>query len=241
VGLDHGHRAEYATSTLFLDAGGVLVNPDWRRIARAFRSHGIPADPKALAAAEPAAKRALDQARLVQATADEGRARLFFEEVLARSGLRLDRAALDRAWAALVAAHARQNLWDRVPADVPAALERLARGGVTLAVVSNANGTLREHLSRLGLLRHFAAVLDSGAEGVEKPDPELFRRALRRTAGSPETTAHLGDLYNVDVTGARAAGIRPALLDVAGLYQDADCPRFASLSAVAEAVLAGRL
>jgi hypothetical protein len=31
------------------------------------------------------------------------------------------------------------------------------------------------------------------------------------------------------VVGARAAGIRPVLLDQAGLYEDADCPRVRSL------------
>jgi hypothetical protein len=42
----------------------------------------------------------------------------------------------------------------------------------------------------------------------------------------------------VDVVGARRAGIRAALLDPAGLYEGADCPRYASLGELAEDVVA---
>jgi FMN phosphatase YigB (HAD superfamily) len=45
---------------------------------------------------------------------------------------------------------------------------------------------------------------------------------------------HVGDFYSVDVVGARAAGIRPVLLDEGDLYPDADCPRVRSLAQLAE-------
>ena len=54
-----------------------------------------------------------------------------------------------------------------------------------------------------------------------------------------ETTIHVGDLYNVDVVGARAAGLRGVLLDEAGLYPDADCPRVQSLTELADAIERG--
>ena len=38
----------------------------------------------------------------------------------------------------------------------------------------------------------------------------------------------------MDVVGARAAGVRPVLLDEAGLYPDADCPRVRSLVELAD-------
>ena len=41
---------------------------------------------------------------------------------------------------------------------------------------------------------------------------------------------HVGDLYHVDVAGARAAGLTPALLDVGDLYPECDCLRVRSLS-----------
>jgi FMN phosphatase YigB (HAD superfamily) len=45
---------------------------------------------------------------------------------------------------------------------------------------------------------------------------------------------HVGDLYHVDVAGARAAGITPALLDTADLYPECDCLRVRSLTELVE-------
>jgi len=39
-----------------------------------------------------------------------------------------------------------------------------------------------------------------------------------------------GDLYHVDVVGARAAGLHAVLLDIAGLYDGYDCPRIRTFS-----------
>ena len=46
--------------TLFLDAGGVLVFPNWHRVSAALARHGVAADPRALAAAEPHVKRQIE-------------------------------------------------------------------------------------------------------------------------------------------------------------------------------------
>ena len=83
--------------------------------------------------------------------------------------------------------------------------------------------------ARLGLTSTVDAVFDSCEEGVEKPDPRFFKVALERVGGRADTTVHVGDLFHVDVVGARAAGIEPVLLDVADLYPQADCTRVRSL------------
>ncbi len=70
-------------------------------------------------------------------------------------------------------------------------------------------------------------------EGVEKPDPRLFLLALERLGASPGEAVHVGDFYSVDVVGARAAEVRPILVDEADLYPDADCPRVRSLADLA--------
>jgi FMN phosphatase YigB (HAD superfamily) len=41
---------------------------------------------------------------------------------------------------------------------------------------------------------------------------------------------HVGDLYHVDVVGARSAGLQAVLLDPARLYADVDCSRIHSLA-----------
>ena len=86
-------------------------------------------------------------------------------------------------------------------------------------------------------------MLDSFVEKVEKPDPRFFEIALERSGARRESTIHVGDLYEVDVRGARAAGIEPVLLDSANLYPNADCQRIQSLQELiplATALHAGR-
>ena len=59
----------------------------------------------------------------------------------------------------------------------------------------------------------------------------------RASGARAATTVHVGDYHEIDVVGARAAGIRAVLIDPAGLHADRDCPRFPSLPAFAGALL----
>jgi putative hydrolase of the HAD superfamily len=110
-------------------------------------------------------------------------------------------------------------------------------------VVSNANGRLKHLFDRLGLTPYFDLVFDSHDWNVEKPDPRLFQIALEQSAADAASTAHVGDLFHIDVAGARAAGLREGvLLDAAGLYPDADCRRIQQLDELANVIrLARRL
>src|SRR6267142_767451 len=103
-----------------------------------------------------------------------------------------------------------------LPDEVHPTLAALRARGFKLVVVSNANGRLRYLFDRLGLSGSLDGLFDSYDEGVEKPDPRFFRRALERTGAEAQSTIHVGDFYHIDVAGARAAGITPVLLDVAG-------------------------
>ena len=221
--------------TVFLDAGGVLVFPNWTRISEALARHDVNVSPETLARAEYPAKRRLDVGDTIGATTDASRGWLYFDLILTEAGVPLS-AGTRAALADLNDYHRQFNLWELVPSTVVPALEALRARGLRLTVVSNANGTLRAHLERLGLARWFDCVLDSCELGVEKPDPRLFELALERSGARPESTIHVGDLYHVDVVGARAAGLRAVLLDEAGLYADADCRRLRSLAELVEAI-----
>jgi putative hydrolase of the HAD superfamily len=223
--------------TLFLDAGGVLVHPNWARVSETLGRHGVAIAPEALARADVLARRALDVPEPPKAANDAERGWHYFNLLLAKAGLERS-PATDRAVGELGAYHREHNLWESVPAEVVPALTRVRAAGLTMAVVSNANGTVARMLERLGLLRFFDHVYDSQIEGVEKPEPRFFRIALEGSGSRPETTLHVGDLYHVDVVGARSAGLRAALLDRAGLYEGIDCPRYPSLMALAEYVVA---
>lgn len=224
--------------TIFLDAGGVIVFPNWSRISAALAARGVHVAPDALADAEPLAKWKLDDNRTVQATNDAGRGWLYFNLILDELGVPPS-AATDDALAEMHAYHQQSNLWELVPDDVIPALAALRDRGLKLTVVSNANGRLCALLDRLDLATSFDCVLDSHDEGVEKPDPRIFEIALKRSGAAPESTIHVGDLYTVDVLGARAAGLRGVLLDQKGLYEDADCPRVRSLADLADQVSQG--
>lgn len=227
-----------ALRTLFLDAGGVLVIPNWQRVSDALARHGVEAPARILASAEHPAKRELDTPERIRTTTDDKRGWIYFHLVLAHAGVARSEAT-DSALAELRVYHDTHNLWEQVPEDVPESLIRFRRLGLQLVVVSNANGTVRAKLERLGLAASFDVILDSQEEGVEKPDPRLFERALVRSGAAREDTLHAGDLYEVDVVGARAAGIAPVLVDRGGLYPDADCPRVANLLALADRLESG--
>jgi len=214
--------------TVFLDAGGVLVWPNWVRVSDALARHGIDVSTRALAAAEPYAKKRLDTGATIQATNDRQRGWTYFNLVLSEAGLRLS-AATDAALAELHDYHQHANLWEFVPDDVRPTLAALRECGVRLVVVSNANGRLHHLFERLDLLDAFDYIFDSHCEGVEKPDPRYFAIALGRSGSVAADTIHVGDLYHVDVAGARSAGITPVLFDVADLYPEADCLRVRSL------------
>jgi putative hydrolase of the HAD superfamily len=224
--------------TLFLDAGGVLVFPNWNRVADTVRRHGITVSADALAAAEPLVKFEIDRSIRHGSSTDAQRAWMYMEMVLETAGVTPGDASA-AAVRELRAYHAEHNLWESVPADVRPALERLSGLGLKLVVVSNANGVLYRVFDRVGLTRYFHCICDSCIEGVEKPDPRFFQIALDRAGAAPGSTMHVGDLYYVDVAGARNSGIRPMLIDPSGLYQGYDVDRVRTLDELADR-LSGR-
>lgn len=224
--------------TVFLDAGGVLVYPNWTRISRALAARGVHVDPDVLARAEPFAKRQIDVATTINATNDAGRGWLYFNLLFERAGVPLT-PEVEAALEELRAYHAETNLWEFVPPAVFPALADLRAAGLKLTIVSNANGKLRALFDRLELSGCVDCLLDSHEESVEKPDPRFFELALARSGARRETTIHVGDLYHVDVVGARNAGLRAVLLDEANLRSDADCPRVGSLPELVERIQRG--
>jgi HAD superfamily hydrolase (TIGR01509 family) len=219
--------------TVFLDAGGVLVHPSWGRVSDALNHHGVEVSAAQLAEAEPHAMKALDEATVIGSTNDGARGWLYFDLVLRHTGVTLSEAT-DAALSDLREYHRRENLWEHVEPEVMPALAALRARGLRLVVVSNANGTLRHLFDRLGLAKCIDHLLDSHEWGVEKPDPKLFQLALEESGAAASATVHVGDLYQVDIVGARRAGLADAVLfDVADLYPDADCPRVRRLGELA--------
>jgi len=102
-----------------------------------------------------------------------------------------------------------------VPVEgVCAVLPRLARH-YRLGLISDVGLTpgrvLTELLRRDGLLACFGALTFSDDTGITKPTPEVFLRTLERLGACPAEAAHIGDLPETDVAGARAVGMRAIL------------------------------
>lgn len=223
-----------SVDTVFLDAGGVLCHPSWSRVADALTRHGAPATAAALAASEQKATKDIDNASTIGATDDRARGWLYFNLVLHHAGI-TQNAGTDAALAELREYHRVENLWEHIEPDAVPTLAALRDRGLRLVVVSNANGRLRHLFDRVDLTKWFDHVLDSHEWGVEKPDPRLFHLALEQSRSNAANTVHVGDLYHVDVVGARSAGLREGiLLDLADLYEGVDCPRINSLASLVE-------
>jgi hypothetical protein len=75
--------------TIFLDAGGVLVWPNWTRVAEALGRQGVLVEAAMLARADPHARHALDVAEIINASTDQRRGWQYFDLVLAHAGVPL--------------------------------------------------------------------------------------------------------------------------------------------------------
>jgi putative hydrolase of the HAD superfamily len=215
--------------TICLDAGGTLVWPNWERVRDALGAHGIAVEAAALAAADPLARRSFDKRHVIGTTTDQSRGWNFFESVLTAAGVTMTPEAR-RALAGIEEYQRTMNLWEHVPEFVAPTLVELRRRGYKLVVVSNANGTIRRAFQRIGLFGLVDVIVDSSEEGFEKPDRRLFDVALGLAGAQHSRALHVGDIYHVDVAGARAAGLTPVLVDEADLYADADCHRIRSIA-----------
>ncbi len=105
------------------------------------------------------------------------------------------------------------------PADLFPTLDRLRADGLRLGVVTNGQIVIQQHtLAGLGLSDAFDTILISEAEGIRKPDPEIFRRALARLDVMAAAAVYVGDNPQVDIAGALAADMR-AIWMVNSYYQ----------------------
>jgi HAD superfamily hydrolase (TIGR01509 family) len=91
-------------------------------------------------------------------------------------------------------------------------LDELKRRGVRTGIICDVGFTSGEHLRdvlrRAGILERFDGWAFSDEVGAYKPDPVIFRHALREIGGAePERAAHIGDLRRTDIAGARAMGM----------------------------------
>jgi putative hydrolase of the HAD superfamily len=106
---------------------------------------------------------------------------------------------------------AEAGVWELYP-EVLEVLERLSPR-FQLSVISNFDGRLRMILEQLGISKFFKYVFLSSELGADKPDPEIFRRALNLIPLNPNDVLHVGDDPECDWQAAAAAGLSIFPLD----------------------------
>jgi len=212
---------------ILFDAGNTLIRQDYAAIAAELARHGVVVTHDALQRGDWTARVRLDADLFAPANASSTESR--------DTTARYTQYLLEGAGVSDPALHARimdwrrgynapVGLWTVAEPDAAEALALARDAGVVRGVVSNSNGTIRRILESLDLARDLDFVMDSQEEGVEKPDPRFFARALERAGVTADQAAYIGDFYSVDVIGARRAGIRAVLMDPGQCWGTRDCP-----------------
>jgi HAD superfamily hydrolase (TIGR01549 family) len=226
---------------VFFDAGNTLVRMNYAAITARLLDHGVRVDVGDVQRAEWRARVRLDASlgeRLLThastESADTGD--LYSRLILEELGV-IDRAVIE-AMAVWRRAYNRPvGLWNAREPDAEAAL-RLVRGaGLGAGVISNSNGSVRSILDSHGLGAYLDFVLDSSEVGVEKPDPRIFELALQRAGLAAPEAVYVGDIYSIDVLGARRAGLPAILLDPGSYSPPRDCPTAPGVLAAVQKIL----
>jgi putative hydrolase of the HAD superfamily len=222
---------------VLVDVGGVLVLPDHDRMVGAFESAGVRVDRDRLDRAHYAGVAALNEFK-------EGDREVWaaYNRAYARS-CDAPADALDDVVEHLLNEFATGEVWSRTVHGSVDALRRLGALGVRLAIVSNADGNAEQRLREDAVCQvgpgrgaTVEAIFDSTVVGVAKPDPRIFEMALDALAVPAAHAIHVGDTPGADVDGARAAGVRPVLIDPYDFHSDLDVERVSSLVDVVELV-----
>lgn len=209
---------------VFFDLGGTLIDyADPVRWAECASAVGISVEPEHLAHTHEEVEREVDEA---------GRqlpSREFWRAVLARSsGTTVD----DTAIARFEEEYLRNPEQPRLFSDAVRCLAELRADRRRMGVISNSRSAeaVRWHLRDAGIEGYFDWVISSGTEGVEKPDPRIFRIALERAHANAPAAAHIGDQPGRDARAATRAGLHGIWLNRRGTGFGDDPPELTSLT-----------
>ena len=88
-------------------------------------------------------------------------------------------------------------------------LQRLREWNLSLGLVTNGSEASQiPKIGGLGIQHYFGAIFVSGIEGVRKPNPEIFLRALNKLTAKPEDSVFVGDNPETDIRAAKVVGMK---------------------------------
>jgi putative hydrolase of the HAD superfamily len=88
-------------------------------------------------------------------------------------------------------------------------LDALKQRGYLLGIITNGRGEFQKRaISGLGIEDYFDVILISEIEGMRKPQPEIFNKAMNQLGVTPENSFFVGDNPEADIEGAKNAKMR---------------------------------
>lgn len=136
-----------------------------------------------------------------------------------------------------------QDYWERLPQEigeelypeVREVLDSLSKNGFLLGVLSNRDPEIiRNSVMMHGIAGYFRCLISPQEAKAPngKLDRQMWEVALRAVGVIASEAAHVGDLYEHDVIGARQAGLLPILIDRKGRYDNdnVDCIKIRNLN-----------
>lgn len=116
-------------------------------------------------------------------------------------------------------------VWKLYP-EVEEVLRDLKQKNYIMGLVSNWDSRLLKLCKGLGLDAYLDFKVISAMFGVAKPDPKIFREALRVAKVSADKAVHVGDSLEDDIRGAHLAGIPAIWLDRSNRHETLlDCQK----------------
>jgi putative hydrolase of the HAD superfamily len=218
---------------VFFDAGETLVyaHPSFPELlSTVLRDEGMEADPEAIREALPQVAEVFTRAterRELWSTSPERSRRFWagvYRTLLGELGLPFTTGVAGRLYSVFTDVSNYRLFPDALPV-----LRKLREAGLRMGLISNFEEWLERLLEAVEVTTFFDVRVISGIEGIEKPDPEIFRVALERLGARPEESVYVGDNVTYDVEPAREVGMTGVLLDRRGRYADFEGPRIESL------------
>jgi putative hydrolase of the HAD superfamily len=119
--------------------------------------------------------------------------------------------------------------------DVLPTLDELKKKDIILGLISNVDSDITQLCQKLGLTPMLQVVVTSLDSGYNKPQPGIFKEAVRRAGVLPQEAIYVGDQYRIDVIGAKQAGMVGILLDRGGYFNETiNEPKIQSLKQLSE-------
>lgn len=219
---------------VLFDLGGTLVyEPDFDAWSDQARRVNLDVDPDALSQAH---LEVLMEGDSANKSRDSDSAVVeFWRRALSKS---VGKEVRGTTVARFVAACGERAVPVQVYTDTQTCLDRLRAERRVLGVISNSNNeeVVRNVLKWAGILDYFDCTVSSGTEGVEKPDPEIFLRTVRRIGVSPGEALYVGNKALTDAVAAQSAGLFGVWVNREEPTHSIDPPEITSLLGVPDCV-----